>query len=170
MAHYDLCIYITIGSCPVEPLCRWYLSIVHTAICAIPLCRKLYGHTSRFLATFIKVYRESVTCWQCGNSDNCIISVIISRADECRPWKRVAGLLRWQNWCANHEDMCYAFFDNPLLRPPSFLVNLCPTLHYNNTYLDKQTEFIKIERCKTKRYTIKTQLSDGRSFYELSQF
>ena len=142
----------------------WYLSIFCTAICAIPLCRNLYRNTFLLLAIFIKVCPESVTCWQCGFSDKYIISVILLLATDCLSWKRVAGLLGWQHRFTNHEVICYAVIDNPLPLPPTFLVKFCPTLHYNNPYVDKQTEFIQIERYKTKSYTIETQLSDIRSF------
>jgi hypothetical protein len=168
--YYDLCIYISIISRPVEPLCRWYLSIFCTAICAIPLCCELYSHSTLLLATFTTACAECFTCLQCGNIYKYRISLIFLLATDCRTWICGAGLLGWQHQCTNNEGIFHAVFDNLLSRPPSILVHLCPTPHYNNTYLDMHTEFRHFEKCKTEVYTIETQLSGIRSFYELSKF
>ena len=143
----------------------WYLSIFCTAICAIPLCCNLYSNTFLLLTIFIKVCPESVMCWQYDFSDKYTISVILFVATDCLSWKRVARLFGRQHRFTNHEVICYAVIDNPLPLPPTFLVKFCPRLHYNNNYMDKQTEFIQIERCKTTVYTIETQLSVSEVFH-----
>jgi hypothetical protein len=127
-----------VANCTARLLWSWYPSTVHNAICAIIFCCKLYSHTALFLANFITDFSEIVTCRQCSNSDNCIISVIISLASDCRCWKCVARLLGWQHPSANYEVLLTAGFDKVLISPPSCLFKLSHKLNYDISIVDKQ--------------------------------